>query len=544
MGLAAGYAAPTHAEERAWGGVAHEGVWTHVGGTAARNALSRHALADLGTPTWTRATDASGQAITFFWQSTPAVSARLVVVPGVTGPVGSTQFRLHAFRREDGSVAWSSAAFAPGTSIALQTQSSATIDVANDSAIMGVGSTLFAVRLSDGSTLWQATLPSQIVNATACVTDDLGPGDRAFVTDYNQALGGRIYCVNVDPFDAVRNPHQPGSIVWSVAIGNTSGNSPAYLPRRLGGVGLVYVATTGTFRSAAGWVMALPVDAPVAPVPEWITTNPEVNVPGMLAPQRVGFYGGVVAVRGAGGQPEVLAAGYNFDGPVTNSNVLRLSGVTGAILENQLSSRSAGTPIDTMLGVMLSGGYGGSGSVPSLRWWQAGLGAMQWDSALATWVDLDGDMFIDAGEYTRLGGWNHQPAVALFGGKARLATGTIPNGSSTLPAQHLSAIDVCATPTQAGFVATQSSLAGGSVALAGANVYSVGSAGLAAFGPSPTRFDVDGSLRATVDDLYAWEAGAGARDVNFDGAVDGADRDALARLLRSREGEREMEVAR
>jgi hypothetical protein len=74
-------------------------------------------------------------------------------------------------------------------------------------------------------------------------------------------------------------------------------------------------------------------------------------------------------------------------------------------------------------------------------------------------------------------------------------------------------------------------------------MYSVGVGGLVAFGRVPAAFDVNGDKRRSIDDLYAWAAGSGARDVNGDGSVNAADRDALRALLRSDEV-RVMEEAR
>jgi hypothetical protein len=47
--------------------------------------------------------------------------------------------------------------------------------------------------------------------------------------------------------------------------------------------------------------------------------------------------------------------------------------------------------------------------------------------------------------------------------------------------------------------------------------------------------DVNGDGRADIEDLYSWEQGSGARDVNASGTVDGEDREALLKIIRCRE---------
>lgn len=47
--------------------------------------------------------------------------------------------------------------------------------------------------------------------------------------------------------------------------------------------------------------------------------------------------------------------------------------------------------------------------------------------------------------------------------------------------------------------------------------------------------DVNANGRADSEDLYSWEQGAGARDVDTNGVVDGEDREALLKVVRCRE---------
>ena len=47
--------------------------------------------------------------------------------------------------------------------------------------------------------------------------------------------------------------------------------------------------------------------------------------------------------------------------------------------------------------------------------------------------------------------------------------------------------------------------------------------------------DVNGDGRADIEDLYSWEQGSGARDVDASGVVDDEDREALLKVIRCRE---------
>jgi hypothetical protein len=47
--------------------------------------------------------------------------------------------------------------------------------------------------------------------------------------------------------------------------------------------------------------------------------------------------------------------------------------------------------------------------------------------------------------------------------------------------------------------------------------------------------DVNGDGRADIEDLYSWEQGSGARNVDANGVVDGEDREALLKVIRCRE---------
>jgi len=54
------------------------------------------------------------------------------------------------------------------------------------------------------------------------------------------------------------------------------------------------------------------------------------------------------------------------------------------------------------------------------------------------------------------------------------------------------------------------------------SLFSVGTSGLVCYGTTPGRLDVNGAAGVNLDDLYAWESGSGARDVDASGSVTAA----------------------
>ncbi len=481
----------------------------------------------MANPAWTL-NQYEGLAIAWIPQATPVVDASHVFAVGSTQAAGQgREFALFAVSRETGLVAWR-AVLVQGPM--LESQASPAIDVGNGTVIVAAGSTLAAWATGDGALRWSVTLPQQLVNASPLVTSDRGSRDRVLVTTYSPGpSSGELVCVNVDAFDAQSNPWQPGEVVWSVAIGLTSGNTPAMLPRALGGDDRVVVSTIGETGLVPGAIMAFDVGASVAPQPLWTFEN--------TRPQ--GFFGGCTLAVGASGRVEVTAASYAFGGGISSANTVRLDAMTGTLLGDTPTNRTNANPIVlASRRIALATGIGGFGSAPSLLWLDGnlGAGATITNSAHDTWVDTDGDGRYDVGEYLRLSGYNAQPAASVFAGVPRLLVPTMQVAGTTVSSgAALSVIDPSRAATQAGFVVQQTQMAGGSVALAGANAYSVGSSGLVAFGPVPSRFDVNGDGRRGVDDLYAWASGGGQRDVTGDGVINGADLDALRALLRSDE---------
>jgi hypothetical protein len=458
----------------------------------------------------------------------------MVLALGTVRPASVDVLKCFAVRRSDGVIAWSTAL--PNAGAGLGSQSSACFSIARGEVYVATGAFVTALRASDGAVVWQTPLARVVVNASPMVTEDLRGRNRVFISDYDfDASGppGSVYCINVDGFHATANPFVPGQVVWTYALGGTSGNSAAYVPGREGGSGLVYVASAGEPDIVPGVVVALPVGAMSAPTPVWSVSNTMAQ----------GFFGGVSVARtigaGGGSRLDVFASSYAF---YDAGNTVRLDARSGAVLGDVLSNRTNSVAVVLPAGlaagdatrslIVLSAGYDGFSSVPSLVAMRAGAGmggvAGMWDS----WAS--------AGR--RMGGWNHQPAVSIAGGRAIGVVGTIASGAATMAAQRMEVLDLSRVPGDPGFVMQEAlgvggiaTAGGGGVALAGLNVYSIGAGGLAGFGPAWTGADVDANGRLGMDDVCAWESGLGAQDVEGDGDVDTGDRATLMAWMRWRE---------
>ncbi|MDX2117399.1 MAG: PQQ-binding-like beta-propeller repeat protein [Planctomycetota bacterium] len=517
------FAAPTLAQP----------TWPALGGNAAHESRSTLAsVPSLAVPTWNRSTDDQGRVITWNAASGVVVSRDALLALGSIVN-GTTQHRLWCLDRFDGSVRWSISVDAPN----LSSWSTPTIDERRNTVLVAAGSSLTAYALASGAQQWRTTLQAPIVNASPIVTSDLGLADRAFITDYDGfGAAARLYCINVAPTNAA-NPFAPGAIVWSVMIGAASGNTAAVRDGR------VYVSSVGDWGFAPGQILCFDARATPtpgnAPAPLWTFDNPSGE----------SFFGGVcvTADDAAGGSAHggaLFAASYAFYGSTLSANLIKLDARTGALKWSTPCNRTASIPVPLSGGrIALSGGLQGYGTAPTLQLFaDNGTSAtLLWDSSLATWTDTNNNGSRDVGEFTPFGGWHNQP-VALSD-RTRLALGTIASGSDVSGYGTLSIVNTSVAPSSASFVVAQRSGIGASPAAAGSNLYSLGASGLMAFGPPPPRCDVNADGRVDIDDLYAWEQGSGTRDVNRDGSVSSADRDALIAELR-RDERADMEGTR
>lgn len=471
------------------------------------------AAANATTPLWIASADDAGRGITFNGQSGPVVGRERVYALGKSGSMS----RIYAFRRADGVCVWSRLVPNPTS----DSWSTPALDEGANAVIVGAGNKVLAFDAHDGAARWTATLNRNIVNASPLVTETVPR--RIFVTDADGfGLSGRLSCINADRFDAASNPHAPGTILWSVIVGGTTGNSPAYSDGR------VFVATVGEFGFSAGSVLAFDASAITTPTPLWVFENVEPT----------GFFGGVSVRDGS-----LYAATYAFSGGQAAGNLVKLDAASGSLLWSVPSNRTDATPIVLDDGrVVLSGGLAGFGASPSIQLFDdlGSSAVMLWDSALATWSDTNGNGVRDAGEYLSIGGWTHQPVAFAASGSTRLLVGTLPAGSGTAsPCTHLRVVDLAAAPSSPSFVVSTFLGAGSTPAMVGASIYTIGASGLHAFGP---RFDVNADGSIDIEDLHGWESSGtvpGSRDVDRDGDVDQVDREILIEEIR-RDEQRDM----
>lgn len=515
--------------------------WLTLAGTSMREAVRGAAPPRLDITAWSVARDEDGNDIAFYSQAPLAITgsarASLVLALGQIMRLNDPTARsyLIAFSRDSGESVWEEDISTPVS----ESFSGVTVDPLHDTAIVCSGRKVAAFRLRDGEPMWQRQLTRSLVNAMPAITTDLGGANRLFITDFDgTGSAAKLYCLNTDAFDAVLNPYQPGEIVWSTPIGASSGNTPAYLPACQGGAGLVYVATPGPSGiNIAGVVRAFDATQNNASL-IWQTSNI----------QATGFFGGVAVAPPAatGAPPRVYAASFAFNGDQqqNSSNMLRLDGLNGDIVWSVACNRSSTIPIPLPDGrVLLSTGLQSDLVLnqPSLQLFVEStseaqpLATLAWDTSLATWEDLNGNGFIDPGEYLNVGGWTEQPVLITAGGRNLAAVGVLASGFSTNdPSAGLYLLDIDQHPTSPGFVVSQSSptAAGGSVAVAGTSMASIGPDGLTMFGATPDDLDVNGDKAQSIDDLYSWESGSGHRDVNGDQTMNSADRAVLIRSLR------------
>lgn len=422
-----------------------------------------------------------------------------------SGPQGADS--IVAFSRLDGSVVWTR-----GIPLAaLDSWSTPCVDVLHDSLIVAAGSRMLCIALADGTTRWNTALGRIVVNASPAVTHDLGPRNRAFVTDHSFASGtpGRLYCLNTSPFHPTLNPHQPGELLWSVELGGqTSGSTPSYKD------GVVYVTTaTGGSTWDQGTVRAFPADATSAPSPLWVYEHTDPS----------GFFAGV-ALKGA----NIYASTYSFHGDQFSAATVKLDRWTGQQLWSVPTNRTDTVPVPLDSGfVLVSGGVPFTsmlpvfGSLPSVQliYEQPWGGAVRlWDSAMATLDDANGNGTWDPGEnFLSIGNWTSQPIVVeLPDGRPAAYVASAPDVAADGffgPGTALSLIDLTKHPAHPDFVIAKIEGCGGSPALVGRELYAAGREGLYALGAPSWR-------RAMV--LFRW-AQRTLPDLNGNGTLDGHD---------------------
>ena len=421
--------------------------WTHLAGVPHRRAVAAQGPRDLDSVNWVAAPAPDEE---FVSHASPLVSdGRVFALLRVFVKNIHDSNRLVCIDAADGQRLWS-ATLPPD---ALDSWSSPVIDERLGVIVAVSDTSVMAFRTADGLPLWTRTLGGSVVNASPAISGDLfefgRPANRLLITDHSPFGLASMYAINVDAFDVVGNPHQPGEIVWTRSIEFLSGATPAYASGR------VYVATTD------GVVHA--VDARDGS-PIWQTP-----VPGLAS------FGGVSVY-----QERVYAAGYNFSGGQNNSRLAKLDASTGGLIWTVACERTDSIPIVIGDGrIVLAGGIAGFGSNVKVQSFidHGSFAALQWDT------------FADSAGALSVGGWTTQPAYAagfLYVGRPA------PSGTGFPPYQELFILDTTRSPGSAQFVVDQHSGAGGTPAIAGPCVYSIGHNGLMAFCGERTPGDLAG----------------------------------------------------
>lgn len=465
-------------------------LWTTFAGNPTRTSVVKHGdgPSSINGPRWIKRGDGEAS-YEFYSQSGVVVSEDLVIVVGYeVGDVENGDLprasvdSVVAFSRNDGSIAW-----VTEIPIAvLDSWSTPTVDTASNTVLVASSGWLTSISLDDGTKEWVRALGHVVVNASPVVTADLGPRNRAFITDHSFALGGSglLHCVNTSPHSSV-NPFMPGDLVWSVSLeGQTSGNTPAYRD------GVVYVSTaTGGDTWDQGTIRAFRADTDAPPTPIWVYHHTDPS----------GFFSGM-AVKG----DSIYASTYAFHGGQYSASTVRVDAATGyqrwAVPTNR--TNTVPVPLGNGLIVVSTGlpytsDLPAFGSLPSLQLiyehpWGNGASRV-WDTAAATLDDINSNGVWDPGEdFLAVGGWTNQPAMVLREGAAPvLYIGGTPDATKDGffgPSREMLLVDLSKTPSDPGFVIDMAENTGGSPALVGREIYSLGVDGLHAYGaPSLPR---------------------------------------------------------
>ncbi len=473
--------------------------WTQLGGDAARSSHAVSAPLTFEIAEWAAPPLADEE---FVYSASPIVAGGRVFahLRVFDGPLHLGD-RLVAFREADGGREWQ--ALLPPDS--FDSWSTPAYYEGQGIVLLPIGSAVFALDAATGAPRWTTPLARNVVNASPAVSADLAeggvPANRAFITDFGATA--TLYAINLDPYDAIRNPFQPGEIAWSAAVPGGAGNSPAY------GEGRVFVSTRG------GALRAF--DARLGGDPLWsVTTGAE------------GFFGGITLRDG-----HVYAATYDFNGGQNNSTLFKRRALDGAAVWQIACERTDAMPVIAADGlILLAGGINGFGSAVKVQAFDD-LGS----SAALRW-----DTHTDTGGALRAGGWTTQP---LRSGN-RLYVGQLPAVATDYgPYRDLRIIDLNKSPGQPGFIVDEYSGAGGSPAACGERVFSIGVEGLVAL-TAGRRGDTNCDGRIDFFDIDPFVLGLfdpqgyGAAfpdcslarvDVNGDGSVDFFDIDAFLLVL-------------
>jgi outer membrane protein assembly factor BamB len=419
--------------------------WPHFAGDAARRSHGDVGPAEVSAVLWTASIGLDGEPLLFNGPSSPVVfDGRVYAVARMVEDQVHVADKLVALDAATGAVAFET----PVAASAANSWSSPAVDAGLGQVLVASGAALHAIDAVNGAMLWATPLSAPVVNASPLVVDDL-PQARAFMTDYAPFGGGRLYCINLNAFDADANPYLPGEIVWTETLGAASGNTPAYAE------GVVYVTSvSGPVFNTSGRVYAIDPEAAEGSRVRWSYALPEAG----------GFFGGAAVSGGA-----VYAATYGFSGSGDNSRMVKLDAASGAEFWRVACERTDSIPVVSEDRIYLAAGLDGYGSATKLQIFED-LG----DAAVKTW-----DSFTATGGTLRIGGWIMQPAMSgewLYVGAS--AGGTDFFGAAT----DLYVLDTGQPPGSPPFFADHRAELGSSPAVSGGRIYTIGAGGLSALG--------------------------------------------------------------
>jgi len=430
---------------------ADDALWTHRGNTNSRNSVAQGTPPDITTQRFI----ASAPGVELVGQSAPVVADHMVFVYGekdvVQGDTVVTVNEVLAFSEIDGHLLWSE----PVGDKQWDSHTAPTVDPDRGNVLIASGTVVTALDMATGDVAWETTLGTKpVVNSSICVL-----GDRAFIIDYTGPLpGATLYALNLDPDHPALGE---GEVAWTLPISKSSGCEVAV--DASGGPMLVATDSDGYLRQFTldgqpGWTFAVPGAGNFFPPPPFGA-----------------FFGGATVVDG-----RVYAATYEYYGGQDSALLYCIDAATGEEVWSEPSERSDTIPIVTNSLVILSGGIDGYGSVPKVEAFDKATGLKQW-------------------QWTGGGGWTAQPVLV---GDV-LYVGVLPVGDDQGPCTDLYALDITKAPGDPGFVVGHFAGAGSSPAFANGNIYTIGAAGLYAFGP-PVVVAGDPAVEVATEDGLDW----------------------------------------
>jgi hypothetical protein len=359
--------------------------WPTQGGSSARAGTGTFFPPSLASPRWVATHDCLNRPITFDHHAGPVTWGDLVIAVGrVAG-----HDHLLAFDWWTGVCQWAT----PIPSRVLNSWSTPTIDAENGTVLVASGASLSAYNLADGSFCWRADLFLDVVNASPCVTGDLGPA-RPGLHHRLRPLRRRLIALlhQRRPLGTLSPTRgRPGDIVWQAPIGSASGATPAYL------AGRAYVAVAGEFSFGPGRIHAFTAEqSGPAKARMDLCQLPAFRF--LRGRHRSCRPWGHLPLRGVLRVLRRHPLGKHGQGRRLDRR---------PPLEHPPAGAPSSTPVVVGDGrIVLSSGVLGFGSAPEVALFlDLGTHATRlWSTALNTWIDVDQDNRLDVGEFMLAGG--------------------------------------------------------------------------------------------------------------------------------------------